>query len=75
MRKPQPSMNPQTMSQGELEAMALLSTQFRPEWQPHLAEIALAAELAAFMEPAPTGGDLDKEVEACARLLVKIKEE
>ncbi len=64
-------MNPQTMTQDELNAMSVLATQFSTVWQPHLAEVVLATELAAFMEPVPTGLAHDMEVESCAGWLIE----
>jgi hypothetical protein len=54
-------MNPLMMTQSELNAMAVLATQFSDQWRPHLREVVLGVELAVMIEPNGTAGALDKE--------------
>jgi len=68
-------MDPLSMTQPELDAMAVLSSQFSDAWRPHLSEVVIAVEISSFMDPVPLGECLDKEVESCAHFMVAIKQE
>jgi len=61
------TMDPLTMTREELDAMAVLATQFSAPLQPHLPQVVLAVELAAIIEPTPAAGDLDKEATGFAK--------